>query len=447
MIDHERKIYTVSQITKDIKTTLESQYKSVWVQGEISNFKHAPSGHMYFTLKDELSQIRAVLFRGQAQFLKFKPENGTEVITWGRLSLYEPRGDYQLILDTMEPKGLGALALAYEQLKEKLLLEGLFDESRKRELPRFPYTIGLVTSARGAAVRDMVRIIQRRAPYISIIVSPCLVQGDRAPKEIISALERISAVPELDLIIIGRGGGAIEDLWAFNAEEVVRAVANCPLPTISAVGHETDFTLTDFAADIRASTPSAAAEMAAPDIRETREGLIAISSRLRNSIYNELERAADKLQDITSRLKDPGGRLEESRMRVDDLSMRLASAMKRSITDLVKERNTLNERLKAEHILRKINRNRERLSDLNMKLINVARSMTNEDSSRVQELSARLQALNPYEVLARGYSIATKVSTGKIITDSGQVDVSEEIELKLARGKINLSVTATADID
>jgi exodeoxyribonuclease VII large subunit len=398
---------------------------------------------MYFTLKDDLSQIRAVMFRGQAQFLKFRPENGTEVITWGRVSVYEARGDYQLILDTMEPKGLGALTLAYEQLREKLTAEGLFHESRKRPLPRFPGLIGLVTSPRGAALRDMIRIIQRRAPHISILVSPCLVQGEKAPLEIERALQRICSVPQVDVVILGRGGGSMEDLWAFNDERVVRAAAECTAPIVSAIGHETDFTLTDFAADLRASTPSAAAEMVAPDHRDIRESLFFLVSKLRAGIVKQIELSYSRTKDALTRMPHPGKGLEDRRIRADDLSMRLAASMKRTVRELNRECATLKSRLNAEHVLRKINRDREQVSDLVFRLGTQGKIITQSESGLVQELHSRLQAMNPYQVLARGYSIATRSDANTIITDSRQVAPSDTLDLKVARGRIQCSVIET----
>lgn len=296
---NERKILSVTELTEEIRKILEGTFPSVWVQGEISNFKRAPSGHAYFTLKDENSQLRSVMFKNQNRSLKFKLEDGLKILAWGRVNVYSPRGEYQLIVETMEPAGLGGLMLALEQLKAKLSAEGLFDVSRKRPLPRRPHNVGVVTSATGAAVRDIIRIIKRRSPGINILVSPTSVQGDKAPDEIVAALGKltISGVPEV--IIIGRGGGSIEDLWAFNDERVVRAIASCPVPIVSAVGHETDFTLSDLASDLRASTPSAAAELIAPDDEETWETISHMVARLKNVMLNYLNRNVQNLDELT----------------------------------------------------------------------------------------------------------------------------------------------------
>ena len=327
----ERKIYTVSEFTEKIREILEKEYPSVWIQGEISNFRSAPSGHLYFTLKDDAAQIRCVMFRLQGRFLKFRPEDGLNLIAWGRLSVYSLRGEYQLILDTMEPVGFGSLMLAFEQLKTKLAAEGLFDEDRKKPLPPFPKTIGLVTSPRGAVVRDMIRIIRHRGPWINIVVSPSSVQGDKAPDEITTAIRRLCETDDVDVIILGRGGGPIEDLWAFNDERVVRAVAGCRLPIISAVGHETDVTLTDFAADLRAPTPSAAAQMLVSDKRDLEAALEHFQARLRRCMTAVMDRFGSTVGELIRRLHDPLRQILEYRMRIDDLNIRLIKTTKRKL--------------------------------------------------------------------------------------------------------------------
>ena len=262
------RILTVSELTEEIKGLLEGKYASVWVRGEVSNFRPAASGHFYFTLKDESSQIRAVMFKTQSRFLKFRPEDGMRLMAWGRISVYTQRGEYQIIVDTMEPEGFGSLMAAFEQLKNRLAAEGLFDPAKRRPLPRFPRTVGVVTSPKGAAIRDIIRTIGRRWPATGVLLSPTVVQGEHAPASIVEALERLCRAKDVAVVIVGRGGGSIEDLWAFNDERVVRAVAGCPIPVVSAVGHETDVTLTEFPVDVGASTPTAAAEIVVPDWRD-----------------------------------------------------------------------------------------------------------------------------------------------------------------------------------
>src|SRR5216684_3755323 len=281
MSEGERRVYTVSELTGQIKGTLEGAFPAVWVEGEISNLRMPSSGHAYFTLKDEGAQLSAVLFRGRGRRVRFEPEDGMHVLAFGGLDVYAARGQYQLVVELMEPQGLGALQLAFEQLKRKLEAEGLFDEGRKRKLPVFPRVIGIVTSPTGAAIRDMLNIIGRRFGDLHILIAPVRVQGDGAPGEIIQALLNLQAVAELDVIIVGRGGGSIEDLWAFNDEGVARAIVDCRVPVVSAVGHEIDVTIADLVADARAPTPSAAAALVVPKKLDL---LMAVDDRRRDLV-------------------------------------------------------------------------------------------------------------------------------------------------------------------
>ncbi|HWM78482.1 MAG TPA: exodeoxyribonuclease VII large subunit, partial [Methylomirabilota bacterium] len=284
----ERRVYTVSELTAGIKGTLEGTFPAVWVEGEISNLRVPSSGHAYFTLKDEGAQLSAVLFRGRGRRVRFEPEDGMHVLAFGGLDVYAARGQYQLVVELMEPQGLGALQLAFEQLKRKLEAEGLFDEARKRPLPAFPRVIGIVTSPTGAAIRDMLNIIGRRFADLHILITPVRVQGDEAPGEIVQALLHLQEIANLDVIIVGRGGGSIEDLWAFNDERVARALAVCRVPVISAVGHETDFTIADFVADLRAPTPSGAAELVVREKLAVMETLADLYARLKQAMTAEM---------------------------------------------------------------------------------------------------------------------------------------------------------------
>jgi exodeoxyribonuclease VII large subunit len=441
----ERKIFTVSELTERIRTLLEGEYPSVWVQGEISNFRTAPSGHSYFTLKDDSAQIRCVMFKLQSRFLKFRLEEGLSVAAWGRLSVYSARGEYQLILDTMEPLGLGSLMLAFEQMKRKLAAEGLFDEDRKKPLPTFPKTVGLVTSARGAAVRDMIRIINRRFPGVHILLSPATVQGDRAPDEIVRAVQRLCDAADVDVIIIGRGGGSVEDLWAFNDERVVRAVADCPLPIVSAVGHETDFTLTDFAADLRASTPSAAAELVVPDRRDLSEGILHITARLRNAMDYSLRTCTEAVSETMKRLYDPRRQIEDRRIRMDDLSTRLSTAMSRKLDDSTRETSTLVSRLRPEHLRRVAALGREQAESLTADLCRATRTALKDARHAAETLSSELDNLSPLAVLSRGYAVTVRQDTGTVITDSESVQVGDKVKVLLHRGRLACTVTDKGD--
>ncbi|MBI4965897.1 MAG: exodeoxyribonuclease VII large subunit [Desulfomonile tiedjei] len=443
----ERKVYTVSELTAGIRELLEKEFPSVWIQGEISNFRAAPSGHLYFTLKDESAQIRCVMFKIQSRFLRFKLEDGLRIIGWGRLSVYGARGEYQIIMDTLEPMGFGSLMLAFEQLKSRLAAEGLFDESRKKPLPRFPRTIGVVTSPRGAAVRDMIRIIRRRFPAVTILVSSATVQGDRAPDEIVDAIERLCAAGDVDAVIVGRGGGSIEDLWAFNDERVVRAVCACPLPIISAVGHETDVTLTDFAADLRASTPSAAAELAVPDKLELMDGIVHMVARVRNSVLGTTSRLRQGLNELAKRLYDPRRQIQERRMRMDDLIMRLGLTVRRRLELLRGETSALTERMRPQYLQRIVAADRQECGLLFRRLERSMSDALKHHRTAAENSAARLDDLSPLAILSRGYSITLKVATGDIITDAATVETGDRVRVQLHRGELSCQITGKKDSD
>jgi exodeoxyribonuclease VII large subunit len=438
----QRKIYTVSELTERIRELLEKQFPSVWIQGEVSNLHAAPSGHLYFTLKDRAAQIRCVMFKIQSRFLKFRMEDGLQIIGWGRISVYNTRGEYQLILDTLEPAGLGSLMLAFEQLKERLTAEGLFDPHRKKPLPRFPRAVGLVTSPRGAAVRDMIRIVRRRFPGMHILVSPASVQGDKAPEEIVSAIERLCASGKVDVIIVGRGGGSIEDLWAFNDERVVRAVAACPLPVVSAVGHETDVTLTDFAADMRASTPSAAAELVAPDRKEVTENILHLVARMTNGARGKIAGLAEVLIELRKRLYDPRRQIQERRMRIDDLTVRLMRSASRQLGNSRREAESLSARLRPEHLHRVLAVQRQECEFLRERLGRAMRRILDGRRGEADNLTSRLDGVSPLAVLSRGYSITMRADTREILTDAARVEAGDEVEVRLHRGELSCRVTA-----
>ena len=441
----ERKIFTVSEFTEKIREILEKEYPSVWIQGEISNFRSAPSGHLYFTLKDNAAQIRCVMFRLQGRFLKFRPEDGLNVIAWGRLSVYSLRGEYQLILDTMEPAGFGSLMLAFEQLKAKLAAEGLFAEGRKKPLPPFPKTIGLVTSSRGAVVRDMIRIIRHRGPWINILVSASSVQGDKAPDEITTAIRRLCETDDVDVIILGRGGGPIEDLWAFNDERVVRAVTGCRLPIVSAVGHETDVTLTDFAADLRAPTPSAAAQMLVSDKRDLEAALEHLEARLRGCMTAVIDHCGSTVGELIRRLHDPLRQILEYRMRIDDLNIRLIKTMRRKLADIRKETVGVTARLKPEHVVRIAGVKRDRFEALFTRLAATTRVSIRGAQQSLYNLAGRLDALSPLGILARGYSITFDSLTGMVINDARKVETGHEVRVRLHRGELDCEIMRKRD--
>ncbi len=391
-------IFTVTQLTSRIKNLLESTFSDLWVEGEISNLSIPQSGHAYFTLKDEQSQIRAVLFRSSQRFLKFTLQHGILVICRGRVSVYEPRGEYQLIIDYIEPKGAGALQLAYEQLKARLEQEGLFDLARKKPLPVLPRRIGIITSPTGAAIRDVLRVIKRRHPKMHILIYPVPVQGVEAAPAIVEALWYFNSRQNVDVLIAGRGGGSLEDLWAFNEEAVARAISVSRIPVISAVGHETDYTIADFVADVRAPTPSAAAEMVVESEESFQESIRSLVSRLVRSVKQALELARASVREHVRLLGDPRRRLERYAQRVDELVRRVA--------------------LELRHHLR-------------------------GDRARLSALTAGLDHLNPLGILSRGYSITKRHPAGVILKDSGEVKRGDMISTKLHKGEVLSRVEKT----
>jgi exodeoxyribonuclease VII large subunit len=328
----QQHVFEVTELNQFIKRILEEKFPFIWISGEISNFKIPASGHCYFTLKDARSQIRAVMFRAQANALKFRPEDGQSVIGIGRISVYEPRGTYQIIFEYLEPKGVGALQMAFEKLKRRLSDEGMFDAQHKQSLPVIPKKISIVTSPTGAAIRDFIKVAQRRFPSIWLEVVPVRVQGDRAPGEIIHAIRLLNHMGTTDLIVLARGGGSIEDLCAFNDEQVARAIFASRIPIVSAVGHETDYTIADFVADIRAPTPSAAAEIAIPSKNELKSQITKIKQRLDEKISLSLKILRNHINGLYSRIVHPRQKLQDMRMRLDDHSIRLLALINGDLT-------------------------------------------------------------------------------------------------------------------
>ncbi len=385
------RILTITQLTDQIKNLLEGTFPEIWVEGEISNLTIPQSGHAYCTLKDERSQVRAVMFRSSLRFLKFTLQHGIQVICRGRISVYEPRGEYQLILDYIEPRGVGALQLAFEQLKAKLELEGLFDTVRKKPLPLLPRRIGIVTSPTGAAIRDILRVIKRRHPRMHILIIAVPVQGVDAAPSIVEAIHYLNREKCVDVMIVGRGGGSLEDLWAFNEETVARAIHASKIPVVSAVGHETDTTIADFVADLRAPTPSAAAEMVVGMEASFLNSIAALEARLARSVQHTIELGRISLHDVVRRLGDPRRMIEQNSMRVDDLGRRISLGLR--------------------HSLRR-------------------------DQARLAALTAGLDHLNPLGILSRGYSITKKYPQGTMLKDAGEVRPGDMILTRLNSGEV-----------
>lgn len=432
----ERRILTVSQLTAEIKDILESTFDEVWVEGEISNLRRPPSGHIYLTLKDDKSQIRVVLFKMQSRYLRFELEDGQHVICWGRVGIYEKRGEYQLILDYVEPKGIGSLQLAFEQLKDRLSEEGLFDEERKRPLPVLPRRIGIVTSPTGAVIRDMLHILRRRFENIEIVLYPVKVQGAGAADEIAEGIEYLGEYAGVDLIIVGRGGGSLEDLWAFNEEAVARAVFASPVPLISAVGHETDFTIADFVADVRAPTPSAAAEIA---VREKGDLLRVLSdrvTRMEREMDHFLSRSREQVIGVQGKIRDPRRRIEERYLRLDECWSRLATTVQRSWRENRERAGRVLQLLFAQDPRHEIRTLRDGQTQLNKRLQGGVTTLLDSKRKGWEKHVARLDAMSPLAILKRGYSITKRIPDGLILRAADEVELNGQVSVRLHRGEL-----------
>jgi exodeoxyribonuclease VII large subunit len=438
------RIYTVSELTAEIKCLLEEEFDFIWVEGEISNFAHPSSGHFYMSLKDENAQIRAVMFKPQAHYLKFMPEDGMKVIARGRIGVYEPRGEYQIILDYLEPLGIGALATAFEQVKRKLSLEGLFDEDKKRPIPFLPQKIAVITSPTGAALRDFLRISYRRMPNLDITIVPVRVQGDESAGDIVEALETVNRdLGDVEVIVLTRGGGSLEDLWPFNQEEVAYAIRRSLIPVVSAVGHEVDLTISDLAADLRAPTPSGAAELVVKEKEVLERDLRGLFSRFEITMHNALDRIRDKAENLSSRIRDPRRHLADTWLRLDEVYSRLHARGKIFINDnrirlkAVKETLLLNSPSHAISLL-----SQESAFHIHSLTHAIERYMDGRKRD-ICSLSDRLDSLSPLSILERGYSITRKLPDMAIIKDSAQVKPGNEINILLAKGALNGTVTKT----
>jgi exodeoxyribonuclease VII large subunit len=432
----DRRPLSVSEITSHLKHLVEGAFETAWVEGEISNCKPWSSGHIYFTLKDDYAQLRAVLFRTRARLLKFRPEDGMHVVARGRLSVYEVKGEYQLVCDTLEPHGLGALQAAFEQLKRRLAAEGLFDAGRKRPLPVLPRRIGIVTSLDGAAVRDILRVLTARHPGARVVIRPARVQGDGAAQDLVRALHAVVRVPDVDVVIIGRGGGSAEDLWAFNDEALARAIADCPVPVIAAVGHEVDFTMADFVADVRAATPSNAAELVVDRADHFRTRIDRAWHRLRAAVRDTTWRRRSGLDRVQLQLHRWPTAVALRSRDVQELGLRL----ERQLADGLARR-----RQRLEHLRRRLeNRDVRRVAaglrtrivaaDGRLRTLITARRLAATVCAR--ELAGRLDALSPLAVLGRGYAVCWNETRTSIIRSSRAVRPGERVHVSLAEGEL-----------
>lgn len=435
---YSRDIYTVGRLNSEVRAVLEGSFPLIWVEGEISNLARPASGHLYFSLKDAQAQVRCALFRMRRQRLRFQPENGQRVLLRARVSLYEGRGEFQLIVEHMEPAGEGALRQAFEQLKQRLADEGLFDTGHKRPLPPYPRCIGVITSPSGAAIRDVLSVLARRFPAIPVIVYPVPVQGDEAPGAIADMIRLANRRNECDLLLLTRGGGSLEDLMAFNDEGVARAIYQSRIPIVSAVGHEVDFSIADFVADQRAPTPSAAAELVSPDRQELEQSLRQLQQRLERQMLQRLITAHTRLDHLAARLRQqhPGNRLRQQAQRLDELEQRLAQAVDRRLHGHRQQLRMLTSRMLGRTPALQLSR---AAADCGQLAGRLHRAMDGLLQHRYQQLAGRagsLHALSPLATLERGYSITRRRADGMVLTDASAVAPGEEVETLLARGRL-----------
>jgi exodeoxyribonuclease VII large subunit len=440
----QRRVWTVRDLVSAVRTVVEREFTDIWVEGEISNYRPAESGHLYFTLKEDGAQMRVVMFRSQARLLRFKPADGLQVIARGRVTLYEPRGELQLSAEYLEPKGAGALQIAFEQLKAKLAAEGLFDAGRKKTIPMLPRRVGVVTSPRGAAIRDIVNIVRRRHRGVNVLIYPAQVQGEAAPSEVSAGVRYFNRARNVDVIVIARGGGSMEDLAAFNHEGLARVVASSQLPVISAIGHETDFTIVDFVADLRAPTPSAAAELVIESQHQLDRQVSTLRQRLARAMRYQLLMARQTLTEWSqhggfARMRDAIGRRQQ---RVDELVYRLASAQARQLQLYRRRIEDATARLRQQDLRLTLSGTRR---DIEARLAAVTAAMRanlHRRRARVESLQGRLQALSPLNILERGYALVFDAK-GNLVKDSAQVNAGDQIRARVQRGEIRATVNKT----
>lgn len=433
--------WTVRALVSAVRTHVEREYTDVWVEGEISNFRAHESGHFYFTLKDESAQIRVVMFRSSARLLRFKPDNGMQIVARGRVTIYDDRGELQISAEYLEPKGAGALQIAFEQLKAKLEAEGLFDAARKKPIPTLPRCIGIVTSPQGAALRDILNILQRRHQSAGVLIFPAQVQGDAAASEVTAGIRHFNKSRIVDVIIVARGGGSVEDLAAFNHEGLARAVAASEIPVISAVGHETDFSIVDFVADLRAPTPSAAAELVIRSRQEIEEQMEGLNRRLEKAVLFHLLTARQNLTSLAqhgafARMMDLIHRREQ---RVDDLVHKLVHAERGILENQRRRFETLSAAVRHYDARRVLAGMKKDLEAQATALVGAARNFLLERRVRLDRIDTALQALSPVAILERGYALVFD-ATGKLVKDAGKVKAGDELSARLAKGTVTATV-------
>ena len=440
-----RRVYSVSELSAQIRATLEERFFEVWVEGELSNCKVWNTGHMYFSLKDSGAQVRGVMFRSALRMTRFTPKDGLRVVARGRVTVYDPKGEYQIVCEHLEPAGLGARQLAFEQLKARLEAEGLFAAVRKRALPELPRKVGVVTSLDGAAVRDIIQVLRRRYVNVHIVIRPTRVQGDGAALEIARAIRAIGRIPKVDVVIVGRGGGSIEDLWAFNEEVVARAIAGCPVPTVSAVGHETDVTIADFVADCRAATPSAAAEMVLARKDDVYTRVERLARRLDRAVESRADRLEARLRAIESRHGLAGfhARLAMRQRHASELQAAFEGALRRQVAAGRRRVDTLRVRLDALDVRQRLSAGRRRLDAQRAAIEAHIAALHHRAQARLGVSVGRLEALSPLSVLARGYAVCWNDDRSTVVRRASQVSAGDRVRVRLSEGELQCDVRAT----
>ena len=438
--DTRPRALTVSELNHQARHLLESSFMQVWVEGELSGFSRPSSGHWYFSLKDQKCQIRCAMFRGANQRIRTLPREGDQIRIRGKVTLYENRGDFQIIVEHLEPAGLGALQQAFEALKARLQGEGLFDPARKKPIPATPRHIGVVTSPTGAAIHDILTVLKRRCPAIPVTLYPTAVQGQAATADIVQAIDRAQRHGLADVLIIGRGGGSLEDLWCFNEEAVARAIAACSIPTVSAVGHEVDVTIADFVADLRAPTPSAAAEKISPDQQDWLRRLAEQQGRLGQSAHRLLQRLDSQLGHLSARLRDPRRELLEKAQRMDELEMRLNKAISGRLGQQKQKTDYLLQRMSAQSPRRTLKTASEQTQQLEERLTLAARHLLRQKDERLQHIAQTLHVVSPLATLGRGYAIV-RDDQGRIVRKAGDLETGDQITARLGRGSVSAQVT------
>lgn len=444
----DSKIYTVSQLNRESKRVLNEHFFSVRVEGEISNLSTPSSGHIYFSLKDNAAQIRCAMFKTQLRRLMFNPANGLQIIATAQVTLYEPRGDYQLVVENLEEAGDGALRMAFEALKRQLSVEGLFDASRKQTLPTLPHCIGVITSPSGAAIRDILTVLKRRFPAVPVILYPVAVQGDSAKHDIVRALNLANTLGQCDVLILGRGGGSLEDLQAFNEEIVARAIDASAIPVIAGIGHEIDVTIADFVADLRAATPSAAAEHAVPDQREWQSRFSSLETKLSQHLGRQLTQKAQALAWLDKRLnrQHPGQKLAANAQRLDELELRLSRSTNRKLLQCRSNLDTQTAKLYSQSPAHKINSHRLRQHNLQQRLNTAWQRKFEHLHQRLNQAGQTLHAVSPLATMNRGYALVTDMETGAVIRSTRQIKKDDVVLTRLANGGFTSRVeTITED--